>query len=100
MVLVTGTGVRTYLGWWTRMSVLGRAIVLVGAGDESDAELVVAEEASAEEASVEEAMRLLDVIEDRIRLRARRFDIRSWNGQAGIDTSSPGVGSVGERHEA
>ncbi len=92
MVLVTGTGLRTYLGWWTRMSVLGRAIVLVGAGDESDAELVVAEEAS-----VEEAMSLLDVIEDRIRLRARRFDTRSWNGDAGVNTSSPGVGSAGER---
>lgn len=95
MLLVTRTGVRTCLSWWTRISVVGRAIVLMDASDEPEPKLIVAEEAS-----VEEAMRLLVVIEDRIRLRARRFDTRSWNGDAGVNTSSPAVGSAGERDEA
>jgi hypothetical protein len=95
MLLVTRTGVRTCLSWWTRMSVVGRAIVLMGAGSEPEPTLVVAEEAS-----VEETMRLLVVIEDRIRLRAHRFDTRSWNGDARVNTSSVGVGSAGERDEA
>ena len=94
MLLVTRFGLRTSLSWWTRVSVVGRAIVLMDASGEPEPQLVVAEEAS-----VEEAMRLLVVIEDRIRLRARRFDTRSWNGNDGVNTS-PGVGSAGERDEA
>jgi hypothetical protein len=93
MLLVTRSGLST-LGRWTR-SVVGRAIVLVSAGEEPDAELVVAEEES-----VEELLRLLVVIEDRIRLRARRFDIRSWIGDAPDNTSSTGVGRAVEREEA
>jgi len=95
MLLVTRTGVRARLSWWTRMSVVGKAIVLMDASDAPGPTLVVAEEAS-----VEEARRLLVVIEDRIRLRARRFDTRSWNGDAGVNTSSTGVGIAGERNEA
>jgi hypothetical protein len=77
------------------MSVVDKAVVLMDAGVEPEPKLVVAEEASAEE-----AMRLLDVIEDRFPLRARRFDTRSWNRDAGANTSSPGVDSAGERDEA
>lgn len=95
MLLVTRTGVGTCLSWWTRMSVVGKTIVLRGASDVPGPGLVVTEEASAEE-----ARGLLVVIEDRARLRARRFDTRSWNGDAGVDTRSTRVGRAGERGEA
>lgn len=95
MVLITRFGVRTCLGWWTRVSVAGRTVVLTDTSDELEPKLVVAEEAS-----VEEARRLLVVIEDRIRLRARRFDCRSWNARGGVDPSSPEGWSAGERNEA
>jgi hypothetical protein len=95
MLLVTRTGVGTCLSWWTRMSVVGKTIVLMDASDVPGPTLVVTEEAS-----VEEARRLLVVIEDRARLRARRFDTRSWNGDAGVNNRSTRVGRSEERDEA
>jgi hypothetical protein len=74
---------------------VGRPIVLVGVGDEPSSELDVAEQAS-----VEEALKLLVVIEDRSRLRARRFAICSWNEDGPDNTSSTGIARDGEREEA
>lgn len=86
MIVITQSGIITSLDWWSQLKVLGDALVLQGVPDDEPVNvLTVATLGSEAEAQV-----LFTVINGRIHLGARLFDVRDWT--ASVDDGGATVG--------
>jgi hypothetical protein len=74
MVIITESGTATSLGWWASLRVEGKSVV-VTTSSETDSLLVVAAFPSEAEAKA-----MFTAINQRISLKARRFDARECAG--------------------
>ncbi len=76
MVIITESGTATSLAWWASLRVEGKSVV-VATSPESNSSLVVAALPSEAEAKA-----MFTAINQRMLLKARRFDAREWSDSA------------------
>jgi hypothetical protein len=73
LIMIASTGLVTSLSWWQTLSVSGHSLVLLSAGGDPAAELVIASLTTEQD-----AQSLMNAVMDHMRYGARHFDARLW----------------------